>query len=415
MFKPLVLYIGLRYTRAKRRNHFISFISMISMVGIALGVTVLITVLSVMNGFDQEIRTRILSMVPQVTVTEWGQQLRDWQGLKQQLSADQSITAMAPFVEGEAMITNSGEPAFGVLEGIDPALENTVSPIGSKMIRGNIMALQPGKFGIILGSGLAESLGVGVGDKVTVYVPQATLSPIGMLPRLKQFSVVGVFQVGYQYDSGYALINIQDAAKLMMMPKDTVTGLQLKLTDLFLAPAVVNQLSATLPVNYHVYDWTQQNANFFKALKMEKLMMFLMLVLIIAVAAFNMLSSLVMVVTDKQSDIAILRTLGASSRQIMGIFVVQGATVGFVGTLIGLVCGVLLADNVTTIVNHLQTLLGVQFLNANVYYISFLPSQIVFGDVWRICVISFVLSLLATLYPAWSASRVKPAEALRYE
>ena len=415
MFKPLVIYIGCRYTRAKRRNHFISFISMISMLGIALGVAVLITVLSVMNGFDGEIRTRILSMVPQVTVSEWDGQLRDWKTLSSQLKGQDHITGLAPFIEGEVMMTNSGDPSFGVLEGIDPQLENQVSPIGTKLVSGSLSALKPGGYGIILGESLAENLGVGLGDKVTVYVPKASMSPIGILPRLKQFTVVGIFKVGYQYDNGYALINIHDAAVLMEMPDNTVTGLQVKLTNLFLAPEVVNQLTQNLPQNYHVYDWTQQNANFFKALKMEKMMMFLMLVLIVAVAAFNMLSSLVMLVTDKQSDIAILRTLGATSRQMMGIFMVQGIVIGFIGTLLGLSGGVALALNVTQLVNMIQNLLGIQFLNADVYYISFLPSHLLWSDVWKICGISMTLSVLATLYPAWHASRIKPAEALRYE
>lgn len=415
MIRPLIIAIGLRYTRAKRRNHFISFISTISMVGIALGVLVLITVLSVMNGFDQQIRTRILSMVPQVTVTEWGQQLRNWQGVAAQLSSNPTITGMAPFVQGEAMITTDGAPAFGVLEGVDPRLESTVSPIASKMVQGSLSLLKPGRFNIVLGQGLAENLGVAVGDKVTVYVPKAQFSPVGILPRLKQLTVVGIFKVGYQYDDSYALMNIQDAQKLLLLPADTVSGLQLKLTDLFLAPQVVDQLNKSLPAGYEVYDWTEQNANFFKALKMEKLMMFLMLVLIIAVAAFNMLSSLVMLVTDKEADIAILRTLGASSRQIMGIFVVQGVVIGLIGIVVGVVAGVLLALHITAITNELQSLLGVQFLNASVYYISFLPSQLEWSDVVKIAVIAFGLSLLATLYPAWRASKIKPAEALRYE
>jgi len=414
MFKPLALYIGWRYTRAHKRNHFISFISLISVLGIALGVAVLITVLSVMNGFDEQIKDRILSMVPQVTVSQWGGQLQNWQGLATQLKSQAHVVGVAPEIQGQAMMSFNGSTAFGVLQGVDPAMEGRVSPIESKITQGSLQDLVAGQYHIILGHDLAESLGVSIGDKVTVYVPKTTMSIAGILPRLKQFTVTGIFVTGYQYDSSYALINIQDASNLLLMGSN-VSGLQLKLSDLFLAPQVVADLNNTLSPSYQTYSWIDQNSNFFQALAMEKLMMFLILILIIAVAAFNMLSSLVMMVTDKQSDIAILRTIGASSKTIISIFMIQGAITGLFGTMLGMVLGIILSLNITTLVNHIQNLLHVQFLNSSVYYINFLPSKLVVSDVVHVCIVAFGLSLLATIYPAWRASKIKPAEALRYE
>ena len=414
IFKPLALSIGLRYTRAKKRNHFVSFISIVSLLGIALGVLVLITVLSVMNGFDYQIKHRILEMVPQVTVTEWSGQLSDWPQVAKRVGRMPNVKAVAPFVEGQAMLANDGATGFGLLRGITPKTEEAISPLGKHMIVGKLSSLAPGKFNIVLGKGLAARLGLNIGDKVTVYVPKANLSPVGVLPRLKQFTVSGIFGVGYQYDNSFALINMQDAARLLQLGHN-ITGLQVQTTDLFRAPQIAAQINNTLPPMYRVSDWTQQNANFFKALKMEKLMMFLILVLIIAVAAFNMLSSLVMVVTDKQSDIAILRTLGVSSRTIMMVFIVQGMVVGLLGTVLGVVGGVVLSLNVTRLVDWVQQLFHVQFLSASVYYISFVPSRLDWSDVWHIAGVAILLCLLATLYPAWRAGKVMPAEALRYE
>ncbi|MDO8954766.1 MAG: lipoprotein-releasing ABC transporter permease subunit [Gammaproteobacteria bacterium] len=414
MFKPLALFIGLRYTRAHKRNHFISFISLVSVMGIALGVAVLITVLSVMNGFDQQIKTRILSMVPQVTVSQWGGQLQDWQGLAAQIKGQPNIVGAAPVIQGQAMMSHGGMTAFGMLQGIDPTLENQVSPIGSKVTVGSLNDLVAGQYHIILGQDLASSLGVTIGDKVTVYVPKTTMSIAGILPRLKQFTVTGIFVTGYQYDSTYALVNIKDAGNLLIMGNN-VSGLQLKLSDLFLAPQVVANLNNSLPSSYQTFSWIDENSNFFQALAMEKLMMFLILVLIIAVAAFNMLSSLVMMVTDKQSDIAILRTIGASSKTIIAIFMVQGSLTGLFGTLLGTFLGVVLSLNITALVNQIQNLFHVQFLNSSVYYINFLPSELVPSDVIHVSLVAFGLSLLATIYPAWRASKIKPAEALRYE
>ena len=414
MFKPLSLFIGLKYTRAKKRNGFISFISAVSMLGIALGVAVLIVVMSVMNGFDYQIKHRILTIVPQVTITSWGEGIKPWQSLETVAKRDPHVTGSSPFIQGQGLLTYHGYSAFSVLQGINPSTQGHISPIGQKFTLGHLSNLQPGKFGIVLGQTIASNLGVGLGDKVTVVVPKPSLSPVGLLPTLKQFTVVGVFKVGYQYDSSYALINIQDAQKLFNMPNE-VTGVQLKLDNLFNADIVTNALNRHLPPAYRASSWIEQNPNFFKALKMEKTIMFLMLALIIAVAVFNMLSSLVMLVTDKQSDIAILRTLGMRSGCIMRIFMVQGLSIGLIGTLIGVVLGVVLGLNVTAITNWYQHVTHTQILNSSVYYIDFIPSKLAISDVWHIALISIILSLCATLYPAWRASRIHPAEALRYE
>lgn len=414
MFYPLSLALGLRYTRAKQKNHFISFISWISLIGIALGVMVLITVLSVMNGFDREIKTRILDMVPQVSLTGYNGVINDWQDLAKTLPGKDHIVAAAPFIQGEAMLTGAGgSPNFGFLQGIDPALQSSVSPIASKMVEGSLTSLQPQQFNIILGQALAQSLGVTLGDKVTVYVPKANFSPIGIMPRLKQFTVSGIFVTGYQFDNSYALINMQDAAALLQMGS-AVSGLQLKLDDLFRAAQVSSDLNAMLP-DYVATTWITQNANFFAALQMEKVMMFVILLLIIAVAAFNMLASLVMLVTDKKADIAILKTMGLSTREIMKIFMIQGFVIGCLGILMGVIFGVILALNVTSLVNWLQNLLGIQFLSSQVYFIDFLPSHLEWSDVALISAVALLMSFLASIYPALKASKINPAEALRYE
>lgn len=382
--------------------------------GIALGVMVLITVLSVMNGFDHVIKSRILDMVPQVTVSQWGGVLDDWPALGKAMQANPEVIAQAPFIETQAMLNSGGSPSFGILKGVVPKLEKTVSPIASKLIEGKLTDLQPGHFNIILGKDLAGNLGVGVGDKVTVVVPKTNLSPVGLLPRIKVFNVVGLFKTGYQYDSSYALVNMKDLGLLLKM-NHQVSGLQLKLTDLYQAPNVVQWVANNLPGGYRAVDWTMQNQNFFAALRMEKVMMFLILLLIIAVAAFNMLSSLVMMVTDKESDIAILRTLGFQSGTLMRIFVIQGLVTGIFGTILGVVLGVILSLNVTALVGWIQNLFHVQFLSASVYYIDFVPSQLRLNDVLLVTGVAVLLSLLATLYPAFRASRIQPAEALRYE
>lgn len=412
----LATKIALRYVRAKQRTHFISFMSAIAFIGIALGVMVLITVLSVMNGFDQQIRSRILVMVPQITVTGWGGELSHWQSLSQKLEKNPkfSIVATAPLIQSQAMLSANGNNGYAMINGIDPSKTAQVSPLGKHMLSGSLKDLKPGHFNIILGKSLAESLGVTVGDKITLITPKTSLTPAGIMPRLKQFTVSGLFSIGYQFDNGYAFINLKDAQVLYQM-KSAITGLQLKLTDLYLAPHVSQLISDDLNGPYTAYDWTYSNSNFFKALKMEKTMMFFILMLIIAVAVFNMLSSLVMMVTDKQSDIAILRTVGASKWLIMRIFMIQGTLIGLIGTLLGVILGVLLSWNVTPIVNAIQSLFHVQFLSASVYFIDFVPSEIIWSDVLHVTLIALVLSFLATLYPAYRAACVQPAEALRYE
>ena len=415
MFRPLELFIGLRYTHAKRRTHFISFISLTSMLGIALGVTALITVLSVMNGFEQELRQRILGMASHATVSEFGDRLQGWETVRHQVSQHEQVMAVAPYVSGETMLSAGQNVSGAVVRGILPGEEAGVSDVLEHIRRGDVGDLDPGSYNIILGSVLASSLGVGLGDAVTVVSPPIMVGPTGLMPRLRRFTVVGVFEVGmYEYDRGVALVHIEDAARLFRLGED-VSGIRLKLDDLFAAPRVARELSMTLPGDYRVQDWTRQHSNFFRAVKTEKRVMFIILTLIIAVAAFNIVSTLVMVVTDKQSDIAILRTLGASPRSIMVIFVIQGAIIGVLGTLMGVAGGVALALNVETLVPAIEEFFNVQFLAPDVYYISKLPSDLHWDDVITMTSVALVLSLLATIYPAWRAARTQPAEALRYE
>ena len=416
MFRPLELFIGLRYTRAKRRNHFISFISLTSMLGIALGITALITVLSVMNGFQQELRGRILAMTAHATISRWSGPLENWRAVREQALQNPEVQGGAPFIRGEAMLNNASLVSGALIQGILPDEEQQVSDIDGKMVQGSLDDLRPGGFGIILGKELANALGLMVGDKVTVITPQATVTPAGVLPRLKRFNVVGIFKAGmYEYDRGLALVHVADAGKLFQYPDGAVNGVRLKLRDLFQAPRLSRQLAERLPDGYLARDWTQDHASFFRAVQIEKTAMFVILTLIVAVAAFNIVSALVMVVTDKQADIAILRTLGATPLSIMGIFIVQGITIGLVGTLLGLAGGVALATHVDVVVPFIERLFGVKFLAPDVYLISDLPSQVQWGDVTTIGLVAFGLATLATLYPAWRAARTQPAEALRYE
>jgi lipoprotein-releasing system permease protein len=415
MFKPLPLYIGLRYTRAKRRNHFISFISLTSMLGVALGVAALITVLSVMNGFEKELRTRILGMVAHLIITGPDGTLEDWQTPQKQIERDSRVVGIAPFVEGQGMLTHRRQVQGTLIRGIVPSQEDQVADIRSKIVAGSLDALSPGSFHIILGMDLARTLGVLVGDKITLVTPHATATPAGIIPRLKQVTVEGIFQVGmYEYDSALAIMSLEDAATLFRLP-GRVSGLRVKLDDLFTAPTLAHELQETLAGNYRAADWTYQHANFFRALRTEKTVMFVILFLIVAVAAFNIVSTLVMVVTDKQADIAILRTLGLTPANIMGAFMVQGTVIGFIGTALGILGGVILAFNVEAVVPQIEAFFGVQFLPADVYYISELPSALHWNDVITIGCTAFFLCVLVTLYPAWRAARTQPAEALRYE
>ncbi len=415
MALPYELLIGLRYTRAKRRNHFISFISLISMLGIGLGVAALIVVLSVMNGFQKELRTRILGVASHIQITGINGELPDWQTVAAEAMQDKEVLAAAPFVQSQAMLTVDGSVKGTMVRGILPDQEDRVADFRKTIKSGSLDDLRPGEFGVVLGADLARSLRVFVGDKVTLIAPQGTVTPAGVVPRLKSFKVVGIFEVGmFEYDSGLALINMQDAQRLYQM-EDRVTGVRLKVDDLFQAPRIARELARYINADAYVYDWTKSHANFFRAVQIEKNMMFIILSLIVAVAAFNLVSTLVMAVTDKQADIAILRTLGARPKSIMAVFVIQGALVGFIGLGLGVVGGVLLALNVDVVVPFIEKLFHVQFLSKEVYYISDLPSELQWGDVWGVTLIAFVLALLATLYPSWRASRVNPAEALRYE
>jgi lipoprotein-releasing system permease protein len=409
------LLVGLRYTRAKRRNHFISFISLTSMAGIALGVAALIVVLSVMNGFQTELRARILGVASHVQISGAGNRLADWQSIISVALKHPRVQAAAPFVNAQGMLSAGQAVRGAVVRGVLPADEDRVAEIGRHMRAGQLQALKGGEFGIVLGTDLARALGVLPGDRVALIAPQGQVTPAGVIPRLKQFTVVGLFEIGmFEYDSGLALIHLEDAQRLYQMD-GAVSGVRLKLDDLFAARTVARELMAKLGADLFASDWTRSHANFFRAVEIEKRVMFIILTLIVAVAAFNIVSTLVMLVTDKQADIAILRTLGASPRSVMEIFVVQGALIGVIGTLIGVVGGVLLALNVDVVVPAIENTLGFKFLAKDVYYISDLPSDVQAKDVATIGLVSLALAFLATIYPSWRASRVNPAEALRYE
>ncbi len=415
MALPYELMIGLRYTRAKRRNHFISFISLISMLGIALGVTALIVVLSVMNGFQTELRSRILAVVSHVQISGANGEIAGWEEVARDSAKLPEVRGAAPYVQAQGMLSFGQSVRGAMVRGILPDEEEKVADFRAHIKEGKLESLQPDAFNIVLGSELARALGVFPGDKVTVIAPQGVVTPAGVAPRLKTFTVSGIFEVGmYEYDSGLALIRMEDAQKLYRM-EDRVSGVRLKLDDLFRAPWIARELANTLTVPAYISDWTRSHANFFRAVQIEKNMMFIILSLIVAVAAFNIVSTLVMAVTDKQADIAILRTLGASPRSIMAVFMVQGALIGFIGLGLGIVGGVTLALNVDVVVPFIERMLGTQLMSKEVYYISNLPSELQWRDVATITGVSFVLSLVATIYPSWRASRVNPAEALRYE
>ncbi len=408
------LLIGLRYLRAKRRNGFISFISLISIVGIALGVAALIIVLSVMNGFQEEVRARILGMASHAQITSYENRLENWQELGQEVKSTPHVLAQAPFVSGQGLVTKGEQVKGALVRGIDPALEGGVNDVAGRMHAGSIAELKAGEFNIVLGWQLANELGARIGDKVTLITPQGQVTPAGLVPRMRQFTLVGVFNAEYYpYDSGLALLHLADAQKLFRTG-EAVSGIRLKLDDLNNARKVSHLLQSQLR-DVFVSDWTQENPTYFRAVEIEKRMMFIILTLIVAVAAFNLVSTLVMVVTDKQADIAILRTLGASPASIMKIFVIQGATSGLIGTLSGLASGLLIAMNLNVIVPAIERIVGARFLPADVYLISEMPSKVEFGDVFLISAIALVLAFTMTLYPSWRASRVNPAEALRYE
>lgn len=408
------LLIGLRYTRAKRRNHFISFISLTSMLGMMLGVAVLILVLSVMNGFDRELRERILGMVPHLAIKNY-QDFSNWPEIADHLIQHPEVIGAAPFVNGQGMLIHQGYNRGALVAGILPEYENQVSIVGQHLETGaKLDDLQPGEYGIFLGDLLARFLRVGAGDKVTLLLPEASITPAGVFPRLKRFTVLGTFKVGAELDGNLAYVHLKDMQTLMRMD-NTIEGLRLQLNDLFKATHLSQELVNQLGYPYRATNWTQTQGNLFQAIQMEKRMIGLLLMIIVAVAAFNIVATLVMVVTDKQADIAILRTLGASPGTIMRIFMVQGLTIGVIGTLVGVVLGVVLALNISDLVLWLEALLGIQFLDANVYFINYLPSELRWDDVRFITIAALLLSLLSTLYPAWRASKIQPAEALRYD
>lgn len=415
MFRPLSLYIGLRYTRAKKRNHFISFISLVSMLGIALGITVLITVLSVMNGFDYEIHNRIFSMARQITIRGFTKE-SDWGEIKGKIDKNPNVVASAPFVGEQGMLTKDGRVRGVIVTGILPKEEAQVSAMQDTVELGSMHMLTAGRFGIVLGSAIATYLDVNIGDKVVLVTPVTTMMPMGIEPRFKRFTVVGIFHVGegFGYDANVAFINLHDAQKLFTLGNN-ITGLNLKIKDLDQAPLVARELEANLDGNYYISNWTQEFGPTFKAIQMEKTTMFIVLLFIIAVAAFNLVSSLVMTVNDKRSDIAILRTLGASPQMIMNIFIVQGGIVGICGTLFGTVGGILLALHAPVLVSLLEHICNTHFISASVYWIDYLPSRLLWSDVWHIGLAALIMSLVATIYPAWRAAKTQPAEALRYE
>ncbi|MBV1776273.1 lipoprotein-releasing ABC transporter permease subunit [Burkholderiaceae bacterium DAT-1] len=406
--------IGLRYTRAKRRNGFISFISGASMIGITLGVAALITVLSVMNGFQREVRSRILDSASHIKISGPNGQLADWMTVSREVSQHKSVTGAAPFVESQGLVSfDSFQGAL--IRGVDPALEPAVSAFHTHMRQGKLTDLRPGEYGIILGSGLASMLGVQVGDRIRVFAPDGNVTPAGVMPRFRQFTVTGIFFMdAYQYDSVLALVHITDAQHLYRIG-DNVSGVRLKLTDALKAPQVAHEITMASKRPLYVSDWTQENAQYFRAVEIEKRMMFLILGLIIAVASFNLVSGLVMSVTDKQADIAILRTLGASPASIRKIFMIQGAFTGIGGTILGVICGLLLAYNVSDVVSFIERVFSIRFLSAQSYYITELPSEVMMSDVVSIAAVSLILSLLATIYPSRRAAKTQPAEALRYE
>lgn len=414
MFKPIPVAIGLRYLRAKRRNGFISFISLASIAGIALGVTALITTLAVMSGFQREIRDRMLQMAAHATVSAYGEPLTDWQRAVDAAIADKRVAGAAPYIEKETLLSGArNQPAM--VRGVLPAEEGKVSVLADKMVQGKLDSLTPGSYNIVLGKELAAWLGVGVGDSVVMMTSDFRSTPMGALPQLKRFTVSGIFEAGYnEFDKGLAVVNLRDIQRVLRMG-DGVTGVRLRLHDMDLAWDVARDLAIGLGGPYNVSDWTSDNANMFRALKMEKTIMAILLSLIIAMGAFNLVSSQVMLVTDKQADIAILRTLGLTPRGVMQVFVVQGTLIGVIGTVLGVIGGIVLTLNLEHILKAIEKVLGVQLLPEDVYYITGLPTDLQSGDVVAIAAVALAMAFVATIYPAWRAARTAPAEALRYE
>lgn len=417
MFRPAAIFIGLRYIRAKRHHHFVSMTSLISMLGLALGVVVLITVLSVLNGFDREIKKQVFSMISPITIGSYTGQIAQWDVVEASLKSSSHITGVAPYVSGEALLINANITEPAVVTGILPMQEKTVSELDKKMIQGSLDDLHKDHFGIVLGEDLASHLGVKLGDSITIAVPNSTFSMTNMTPNFKKFTVTGIFHAGgggFSFDSKYAYINLYDAQNLFAL--DThVTGLHVNINDIYAAPTIARELQNQLSPILRAGNWTEQLGDFFENIRITKTLMFFIFILIIAVAVFNLISTMVMTVKNKEADIAILRTLGATPKTILTIFVVQGAAIGIIGTLLGIVFGVLLAWNITGISNWIQHTFHLHLISSSVYFVNYLPSKLEWSDVKTISLVAFVLSLLATLYPAWNAARVEPAQALSYD
>lgn len=414
MYKPYYAFIGGRYSRVKRKNHFISFISLTTMLGIAIGVAVLITVLSVMNGFSKEIRAQMLSATPHITIRGAGNDLVHWQPMLKTVLDMDDIVGAAPFIHGQGMLTERGHVKGVFVKGIIPKEINAVYPLEGNLLLGSLDSLSEGSYQTVIGSELARAYALAIGDKVTLIVPEANVSLAGVHPRIKRLTVSGIYSTGSPYDDNHLFVHIKDAATLFRM-KESITGIQVRVSDELQAPAISKDIYKQLGFEPFVYSWREEYGNFFQAIQMEKTVMWCILLLIISVAAFNLISSLVMVVTDKRADIAILRTMGATKKHILGIFMIQGSIIGFIGTALGLIGGLLLAYNVSDIVEYIERLFKVQFISSDVYFISYVPSDIHTQDVVAVCLISLIMSFLATLYPARKAASIQPAEALRYE
>jgi len=409
------LQIGRRYLRASRGNRFVSFISTISMAGVAIGVAVLIVVLSVMNGFEREVRERILSLTAHATISALGQRMTDWQEAAAKVRDNSEVLGAAPFIEDQALLIAGNKSSGAILTGVLPQDEKQVTIISTKTTAGSFDAMKPGEYGIVLGEELAKALGVSMGQRVVIVTSLRTTTPAGVMPRMRAFKVVGVFRAGmYEYDRNLAYVHIADAARLYRMGDD-VTGLRLKLADMFAAPRVVRELAVALGGGYYVDDWSRKHATFFRSIQLTKSALFIILLLVVGVAAFNIISTLVMVVKDKRTDIAILRTVGASPRSILSIFMIQGVAIGVIGTLSGVLLGVLISINLESLVHGLEALLGQHFLDAKVYFITDLPALVEWSDVLQISLTAFGLCCLSTLYPSWRAARTQPAQSLRHD
>ena len=409
------LLIGRRYLRSSRGNRFVSFISTISMAGVAIGVAVLIVVLSVMNGFEREVRDRILSLTAHATISALGSRMGDWQDAAARIRDNPAVLGAAPFIEDQALLITGDKSSGALVTGVLPEDEQQVTIISSKVTAGSFAAMKPGEYGIVLGEELAKALGVGMGERVRIVTSLRTITPVGVMPRMRTFKVVGLFRAGmYEYDRNLAYVLLADAALLYRMGED-VTGLRLRLADMFAAPRVVRELAVALGGGYYVDDWSRKHATFFRSIQLTKSALFIILLLVVAVAAFNIVSTLVMVVKDKQADIAILRTVGAAPRSILSIFVTQGVAIGVIGTLCGVLLGVLISYNLESLIHGLEALLGLSFLDKKVYFITDLPALVEWSDVLQISLTAFGLCCLSTLYPSWRAARTQPAQSLRHE